>query len=112
MHERNIFWGCLIAQLRARGYTQKALAQRVGVNQATMCRLAEGRAPDPRFGVGVALLAIAAAEDVSPGLELLAPQIATIQPLIDHFAAIERGERSAPELAAEDAPNSQETTHA
>ena len=35
------------------------LAERVGVNQSTICRLADRRTPEPRFSVGVALIELA-----------------------------------------------------
>lgn len=58
-------WPKIIELIQTKGLTQKAIAQRVGVDQSTICRLSDGRAPEPRFSVGRALI------DLAGGLETL-----------------------------------------
>lgn len=57
MHCR--MWPKIIELLKTQGFSQKALAERVGVDQSTICRLADGAAPEPRFSVGQALIDLA-----------------------------------------------------
>jgi predicted transcriptional regulator len=52
-------WPQIIRLLKSVGLSQRALAERVGVDQSTICRLADGRAPEPRFSVGLALIELA-----------------------------------------------------
>lgn len=52
-------WPKIIELIQSKGLTQKAIAQRVGVDQSTICRLSDGRAPEPRFSVGQALIELA-----------------------------------------------------
>lgn len=52
-----ICWGDVIEQLKRKGFTQKSLAVRVGVDQSTICRIGAGEC-EPRFSVGSQLLAL------------------------------------------------------
>jgi predicted transcriptional regulator len=54
-----MMWTQIIQLLKSVGLSQQALAERVGVDQSTICRLADGRAPEPRFSVGLALIEMA-----------------------------------------------------
>lgn len=60
MHECiKTMWADIINLLLAAGHSQKALADKVGVNQSTICRLVDGEGPEPRWSVGAALIAMA-----------------------------------------------------
>ena len=60
MQERIKFaWMNIIRVLQSAGYSQKALAEKVGVNQSTICRLADGEGPEPRWSVGSVLIELA-----------------------------------------------------
>jgi len=52
-------WPQIIQLLQSDGYSQAKLATLVGVDQSTICRLGDGRSPEPRFSVGEALIALA-----------------------------------------------------
>lgn len=52
-------WPQIIKLLKESGYSQQALAESTGVDQSTICRLGDGRAPEPRYSVGAKLIAIA-----------------------------------------------------
>lgn len=52
-------WPQILRLLQSCGYSQSKLAELVGVDQSTICRLADGRAPEPRYSVGEALIALA-----------------------------------------------------
>jgi DNA-binding XRE family transcriptional regulator len=69
MHERiKSMWPDIIRSLLTNGLSQKALADKVGVNQSTICRLADGEGPEPRWSVGAKLI------DLAGGPEALAQQ--------------------------------------
>lgn len=52
-------WPQILRLLQSNGYSQSKLAELVGVDQSTICRLADGRAPEPRYSVGEALIDLA-----------------------------------------------------
>ncbi|WP_372826511.1 helix-turn-helix domain-containing protein [Polaromonas sp.] len=54
-----IMWPEIIQLLKSRGYSQKRLAKATGVDQSTICRLGDGRAPEPRYSAGAALIELA-----------------------------------------------------
>lgn len=60
----NIIWPQIIRVLKAHGFSQYTLAERVGVDQSTICRLGDGRAPEPRYSVGRALISLAGGDEV------------------------------------------------
>lgn len=49
-------WPKIIQVLKERGFSQKAIADRAGVDQSTICRLAIGSSPEPRFAAGQAMI--------------------------------------------------------
>lgn len=61
-------WPQIIKLLQTQGMSQAKVADRVGVDQSTICRLADGRSPEPRYSVGEALI------DLAGGREVLAQQ--------------------------------------
>lgn len=52
-------WPQILRLLQSDGYSQSRLAEIVGVDQSTICRLSDGRAPEPRYSVAEALIALA-----------------------------------------------------
>lgn len=76
-------WPQIIRLLQSQGMSQAKMAERVGVDQSTICRLADGRSPEPRYSVGEALIALAG------GRECLAEQgiVATTNPSTEPAAA-------------------------
>lgn len=48
-------WKTLIADLQAQGMTQAQIGQQVKAAQNTICDIAKGRIPDPRFSLGTRL---------------------------------------------------------
>lgn len=55
-------WPQIIKLLKESGYSQQALAESTGVDQSTICRLGDGRAPEPRYSVGTKLIELAGGE--------------------------------------------------
>jgi transcriptional regulator with XRE-family HTH domain len=76
-------WPQIIKLLQSQGMSQAKVADRVGVDQSTICRLADGRSPEPRYSVGEALIALAG------GRESLAEHgiVATTNPSTEPAAA-------------------------
>lgn len=56
-------WPQIIRLLQSNGYSQSKLAELVGIDQSTICRLSDGRAPEPRYSIGEALIALAGGRD-------------------------------------------------
>lgn len=77
-------WQQIIKILKARGFSQKALAERVGVDQSTICRLSEGLGPEPRFNVGLKLIRLAGGTESQDGCP--------IAERLDSTLPIERGQ--------------------
>lgn len=48
-------WQALIRRLQARGWTQVAIAERVGASQSAISDMLNGKARAPRFALGDAL---------------------------------------------------------
>ncbi len=67
-------WPDIIRLLLAKGLSQKGLADKVGVNQSTICRLADGEGPEPRYSVGAKLIELAGGCDALA--ELHGPDVA------------------------------------
>lgn len=68
-------WPQIIKLLKESGFSQQTLAERVGVDQSTICRLGDGRAPEPRYSVGTRLIEMAGGCDVLKvkyGIDVLA----------------------------------------
>lgn len=61
-------WPQIIRLLKAQGFSQRKLAESAGVDQSTICRIADGRLTDPRYSVAVALI------DLAGGAERLAAE--------------------------------------
>lgn len=59
MH-KSIKWSEVVGLIQKSGRSQQQIASQVGVDQSTVCRLADGRAPEPRYSVGEKLLALLA----------------------------------------------------
>ncbi|MDO8903987.1 helix-turn-helix domain-containing protein [Hydrogenophaga sp.] len=59
MH-KSIKWSEVVGLIQKSGRSQQQIASHVGVDQSTVCRLADGRAPEPRYSVGEKLLALLA----------------------------------------------------
>ncbi len=79
-------WPQIIKLLQNQGMSQAKVADFVGVDQSTICRLADGRSPEPRYSVAESLIALAG------GRESLAQQgiviaVATPQPTMEPAAA-------------------------
>lgn len=77
-------WPQIIKLLQSQGLSQAKVAERVGVDQSTICRLADGRSPEPRYSVAEALIHLAG------GREFLAQSgiaVATPQPTMEPAAA-------------------------
>ncbi len=51
-------WTAILEDLRARGWTQVKLAERIGCAQASISDLARGATTDPGYRFGEALLAL------------------------------------------------------
>lgn len=56
-------WQKIIKLLKDAGFSQQMLAEKAGVDQSTICRIGDGRAPEPRYSVGVTLIELAGGED-------------------------------------------------
>lgn len=56
-------WPKIISLLAERGFSQSKVAQLVRVDQSTICRLSEGKAPEPRYSVACALIDLAGGAD-------------------------------------------------
>ena len=56
-------WPKIIEILNGRGFSQKAIADRAGVDQSTICRLALGSGPEPRFTAGRAMIEMLGGDD-------------------------------------------------
>ena len=54
MHHIN--WRDVVHEITSKGLSQYDIARFAGVDQSTICRIADGRAPEPRYGVAVKLL--------------------------------------------------------
>ena len=52
-------WPKIIQLLQTQGFSQAKLAELVGLDQSTICRLGDGRAPEPRYSAGEALIELA-----------------------------------------------------
>ena len=52
-------WPQIIRLLKAKGFSQRKLAEAAGVDQSTICRIAEGALPEPRYSAGIALIELA-----------------------------------------------------
>jgi len=76
-------WPQIIKLLQSQGMSQAKVADRVGVDQSTICRLADCTSPEPRYSVGEALISLAG------GREALAQQgiVATTNPTTEPAAA-------------------------
>jgi len=61
-------WPKIIELLKSQGFSQKALAELVGVDQSTICRLEAGRGPEPRFSAGMKLIELAGGWPVVGGV--------------------------------------------
>lgn len=48
-------WKQLLADLKARGWTQQQIGERVGATQASISDLANGKTKDPAHSIGKAL---------------------------------------------------------
>lgn len=59
-------WTSLIADLRARGWTQAALADRLGCKQPTISDLANGKITNPSYELGARLVEIHATPPAPP----------------------------------------------
>lgn len=70
-------WQQIIKILKERGFSQKALAERVGVDQSTICRLSEGLGPEPRFNVGLKLIHLAGGAESHGGSPIAEQQNST-----------------------------------
>ena len=77
-------WPRIIQLLQSRGYSQAKLAAQVGVDQSTICRLGDGRSPEPRYSVAEALIELAggrlALEQAGIELRPLAPPETNTEP--------------------------------
>lgn len=61
MHHHDL-WPKVILALRGKGLSQRDLAERAGVDQSTICRIAAGRG-EPRFSAAMALIELAGGAD-------------------------------------------------
>lgn len=52
-------WPQIIRLLKAQGFSQRKLAEKAGVDQSTICRIADGSLPEPRYSAAVALIELA-----------------------------------------------------
>lgn len=59
-------WTALMARLKDRGWTQVALAQRLGVSQSTLSDLHRGDVKDPRYSLAARLIDLDATAEVAP----------------------------------------------
>lgn len=72
MHHHDL-WPKVILALRGKGFSQRELAERAGVDQSTICRIAAGKG-EPRFSAAVALIELAG------GLAVLAQEYGVVLP--------------------------------
>ena len=56
-------WPQIIRLLKAQGFSQRKLAEKAGVDQSTICRIADGSLPEPRYSAAVALIDLAGGAD-------------------------------------------------
>jgi transcriptional regulator with XRE-family HTH domain len=56
-------WQLLLAELKKRGWRQVQIAERAGVVQATVSKLARGSIREPAYSVGAALLDLHRGDD-------------------------------------------------
>lgn len=68
-------WPQLVRQLLDGGRSQRDLAEAIGVDQATICRLANGQLADVRFEVGAKLLRLAGGHVLVPEAPASAPVV-------------------------------------
>lgn len=61
-------WPQIIRLLQSQGFSQRKLAEKAGVDQSTICRIADGSLPEPRYSAGIALI------DLAGGPERLAAE--------------------------------------
>lgn len=59
-------WPQIIRLLKEQGFSQRKLAEKAGVDQSTICRIADGSLPEPRYSAAVVLI------DLAGGAERLA----------------------------------------
>ncbi len=52
-------WPQIIRLLKSQGFSQRKLAERAGVDQSTICRIADGSIPEPRYSAAVSLIELA-----------------------------------------------------
>lgn len=73
-------WPQIIKFLQSQGMSQAKVADRVGVDQSTICRLADGRSPEPRYSVGEALIALAGGREILAAHGIVATANTTKEP--------------------------------